>query len=323
VWTLQEAVLAKSLYVQFADGALDVREAVIALEKLSFDLSAFRMVYLEASIFYMGLKQVADSRDVGRVIFAWSHFAWRSTSRAGDDMICLATILGLNTKTLFDVPVQDRMKAFLSLQRIIPRGLLFHDGARMREKGYRWAPASMRETFTTPVRNFTDRTPCIRDETGLSVEGPGFVLFCARTPAMTYFFFLDIREDRWYILNYRRVPVLSQIEYSLPNARMGVILEDLVFQPNRAWQRIGSNGILVTIQGEKNGVLHCTYICNIKIESLDNEGVKDLNERQELIRLEKIATEAIQGGVYIPNRLDWSIETRAESRNNKQKWCVG
>ncbi|KAL1615723.1 hypothetical protein SLS54_008853 [Diplodia seriata] len=71
----------------------------------------------------------------------------RNTTKPGDETICFATFLGLDTAQLVQTPVEDRMPLLLSLLPAVPSEILFASGPRLEQKGYRWAPKSFLSPF--------------------------------------------------------------------------------------------------------------------------------------------------------------------------------
>jgi hypothetical protein len=73
----------------------------------------------------------------------------RQTSKPEDETICLGTLLAIDIQPLFCKSGQDRMKyLFQSVDRIRP-AIVFSDGPRIEEDGFRWAPLS----FLRPERH--------------------------------------------------------------------------------------------------------------------------------------------------------------------------
>ena len=68
-------------------------------------------------------------------------FTGRATSWKGDELICLATLLGLSSAAgieLQEIAVETRDVKFLSLWKNTPHGLLLCSGPIFEQPGYRW-----------------------------------------------------------------------------------------------------------------------------------------------------------------------------------------
>jgi hypothetical protein len=102
----------------------------------------------------------------------------RKTSKPEDECICLGTLLGIDFQPLFAKPGSDRMKHLFQLIDKIRPAIIFSDGPRIDQDGFRWAPSS----FLRPEKH--PREPGIhgrsmwaeRHQLGLLVNFDGFLL---------------------------------------------------------------------------------------------------------------------------------------------------
>jgi len=95
----------------------------------------------------------------------------RGTSKIEDEPVCIATILGMDTKALLEVPLEDRMKSILmNYEDIIPSGIIFGKGPRVKKLGSRWVPCS----FMCPDFNWSGKTEQITDR-GLMASYPSLI----------------------------------------------------------------------------------------------------------------------------------------------------
>ncbi|KAI5837096.1 hypothetical protein DFP73DRAFT_449680, partial [Morchella snyderi] len=170
LWTLQEAALARKLYVQTLYGphrlentenqSLGEREMAISqicfredIETLIKDrippLSTLQEEpNIETSEGDLALDPgfpffpVTSTRTAyQRLCFAVKH---RSTSKMTDEAIILATIMGLDVKDLVQVPdVDNRMAILLTKLRNIPSDIIFANVERIEHAPFRWAPRSL------------------------------------------------------------------------------------------------------------------------------------------------------------------------------------
>ena len=73
--------------------------------------------------------------------------AHRTTSRDGDEAICIATFMNIDpVPILAESSPKNRMRKLLSCLRVLSKAMLFTYGPRLQEPGFRWAP----ETFLAP-----------------------------------------------------------------------------------------------------------------------------------------------------------------------------
>lgn len=139
LWTLQEAVLAKRLLFQFADGIFPL----VSLEPLLRDpqrlLKNAALSGLAQEIHRL-LKfqrtKTLSLADVARSL------KWRSTSRASDEFPAIVSLLPVDRDMVLEAPEGQKMaELLLSLQRA-PINMPFLEGPKVRRHGFSWAPES-------------------------------------------------------------------------------------------------------------------------------------------------------------------------------------
>jgi hypothetical protein len=69
-----------------------------------------------------------------------------STSRAGDETICIATALSIDPSSLLPLLTEERMIQLLQLMPSIPMNVIFADCPRLNVSGFSWAPKSLLES---------------------------------------------------------------------------------------------------------------------------------------------------------------------------------
>jgi hypothetical protein len=122
-------------------------------------------------------EKAAIARRCFGIIEAFSASRYRTTSRIEDVYLCLANLLGWDTSDLRSVPVEQRMKLLFESQSILPQGILFVQGLRMAEPGWKWAVTGF-DDGRQPLaeRLVLDSTPGQRDKRGLTVVYPALAL---------------------------------------------------------------------------------------------------------------------------------------------------
>lgn len=143
LWTLQEALLSPNLVFRFAN-------CMVTGENLSrYALQAVRSqinpvnqtLAREASRVlhhsWSGNLESPKLGDIGRML------RLRATSKARDETLAIAGILGVDARRLLEEKPEHRMKCLLKLLKFVPSSIIFLDGARMPEIGWRWAVKSM------------------------------------------------------------------------------------------------------------------------------------------------------------------------------------
>ena len=111
-------MLAKSLYFQFSDGAMELRQAQTMFNaELLYLVHDSSLEYLPIYSYIDELWEVWKGSDSGSVLL--NHLAgglrWRSTSVAADEALCLATLAGFDMERIMDLPPEDRMRGFWDL----------------------------------------------------------------------------------------------------------------------------------------------------------------------------------------------------------------
>lgn len=72
--------------------------------------------------------------------------AHRGTSIAGDEAICIAMFMDVDTQPLLAELPENRMQKLLSLLPVLSKAILFAHGPRLSAPGFQWAP----QTFLSP-----------------------------------------------------------------------------------------------------------------------------------------------------------------------------
>lgn len=80
---------------------------------------------------------------LGAMLRAIAH---RTTSRNGDEAICIATYMNIDPTPLLAKPAEERLPHLLRSLPVLSKAMLFAHGPRCHEKGLRWAP----QTFLHP-----------------------------------------------------------------------------------------------------------------------------------------------------------------------------
>ncbi len=174
LWTLQEGLLARELYVQFKHGAVAVSE--LAAPKPVTGLISIH----EHFDFYRPLKTYVQRRFL-TTLYPESHFlalvenlSTRSVTVKTDEPICLATLLSLPLENFDPYPTMADIYRSLSS---IPRDLIFLFSQRLREPSLTWAPSSFLESqaevFHTELEN---PHPAFLSEHGLVTTAECFLL---------------------------------------------------------------------------------------------------------------------------------------------------
>ncbi|KAF9459303.1 hypothetical protein BDZ94DRAFT_1312503 [Collybia nuda] len=194
LWTLQEAALAseahgaEKLYFQMRDGPFlyhkyDPNRKVSRPVKTTTEITAEERTILNDYHIMMELgAQIPSVHMMRNMREGWSPFqvihsalAHRSTSKAEDVPVCIASLLGKDICTILSTEgVEQRMAKFYILMREIPCGVIWDTGpGKMSIRPFRWAPSSI-NACPEPQFNLKWNTG-ICDSLGLHVRYGGFV----------------------------------------------------------------------------------------------------------------------------------------------------
>ncbi|KAK2616388.1 hypothetical protein QQS21_000629 [Conoideocrella luteorostrata] len=166
LWTFQEGFLAQDLLFQFRDGPCHLDD-LWQEEPHSLWSTGGRML---AGLFKVPMSLAKTDPDPQRIfISTLSNLQWRNTSRAGDETLCIAVILGFDTLPLLEVVSRDdfvtsrdtralsetRMQVLLRLIKRFAPGIMFSSGNRLTQDGFKWAPASLLGQNSDDARNYS------------------------------------------------------------------------------------------------------------------------------------------------------------------------
>ena len=204
LWTFQEGVLAKSLFIQFADTALEFYKAFLAMiydEGPHFERHSLSGFYTEIRSRRPITGSAAPFEDLQELVMALKE---RTTTVASDEVLCLGTMMDVDMQKLLEMDPEARMKRFWSLQSADPANLIFWTGRRLKDRGYRWAPASFVDHVLDFLPAGTD--PLIqpmaqRTALGLMVKYPGVILGTFQDARIARGFWLrdEAREWRYWM----------------------------------------------------------------------------------------------------------------------------
>jgi hypothetical protein len=202
LWTLKEGVLARNLHLQFLDGVVNLADERKRSEDKVLSVtdniaSDSRQLYSDIEMLNLAIE--GSDFEPAKVINVSNALRYRSTSRPGDEAICIATFLGFYTDKVYDLPPDRRILYLLSHIPQVPRHLIFMAGRRLRDEGYRWAPASfLNRNTSTDTYSLVAGSPAPRSPAGLSVEFPGFTIKYASKRLEPVFYMLDRAARVWY-----------------------------------------------------------------------------------------------------------------------------
>ena len=172
LWTFQEGFLAQDLLFQFRNGPCLLEDIWRAEENTPQTLWSIGGRTL-AAMFTVPMSLAKTDPDPQRIfISTFTNLQWRSTTRAGDETLCVAVIMGLDPLPLLNIVsrhdfatsqdtkalLDKRMHLLLHMIRRFPPGIMFLSGIRLSQDGFKWAPASLLGQSGSHVRDHVLRS---------------------------------------------------------------------------------------------------------------------------------------------------------------------
>ena len=152
LWTLQEAFLAQNLWVQFSREAISIDRLLEEHNDMDNRVEA-RMMYAYTRNFLFSIRrkraQIPSSHKFHIQNFALGIIG-RSVTESSDEPLCLSTLLDLDKEAAASVaraPPEQRMGIvwdhWSQTTHGIPGRVIFSDGPKLPNVGYRWAPSTL------------------------------------------------------------------------------------------------------------------------------------------------------------------------------------
>ncbi|KAI0694778.1 hypothetical protein C8Q76DRAFT_573425, partial [Earliella scabrosa] len=152
IWTLQEAVLARELHFEFADG-------LFPDSRLS-DAWATSMKPVPSSLGIQNSQWSSGRHQFRQVVYLLGR---RTTSKPEDETVAVAALMDVNVSKLLDQEGADaRMRVFLTEFKTLPVDIIFGSqisSARLPFPGFRWAPRTLTNTVTGAWTGLAQCTP--------------------------------------------------------------------------------------------------------------------------------------------------------------------
>ncbi|KAK1753882.1 hypothetical protein QBC47DRAFT_385136 [Echria macrotheca] len=299
LWTLQEGVLAKTLFFQFIDGVYDIDEGITRLSMTADPV--VRWTILPALS-----ERIHEIRSFSRIRNAplWEKLdalrgslSTRSTSVETDEALCLSTLMGMDKASSLQVikaPPHDRMKVFWSLIKEPPRSIIFNDLPRLSAPCFRWAPRSFLGCRYMPTANRFERPTVQNTPGGVQFQASGLMWTTGSHPITNVLHLIGHDEVVYqmrfsldglpttthdvttvFVDDHVRDPQASADDVSSQEAvdlfkLYGVSTLCFIFDnveppstiPNNSHRQDLRGGILAIFQILANGVVHVSRVCS-------------------------------------------------------------
>ena len=201
LWTLQEGVLARSLWFQFHDqaeeiavlntrlfheGTKDIRVMMIYQDLLS-QFQWLKMLNAKSVADPSGKDTESGERKVVSLTTLDYGLQHRAVSVAADEALCIATLLKLSLEEIQAVPedAEDRMCKLWKLIAVkyggIPQKILYLGYPRLPTAGFRWAPRTLLHEGIVyrgrqRILSWADPNLGQPDQNGLLVKCQGYII---------------------------------------------------------------------------------------------------------------------------------------------------
>ena len=198
LWTLQEARLARTIWIQFKDRAIELDMLMAYLSQLGIADLAFLPFALVMHLQYVtlrpsfpfGLGVEAPPKPAATILRELDvGLQHRSTTVAADEPLCIGNLLDLPAEEILNVPATAAARMGKVWELIaakhggIPQQIIGFEQPRLTEKGKRWAPRSLLvmkegelDSSGTRYQRWTDPVLGIPSADGLLVKFPGIRL---------------------------------------------------------------------------------------------------------------------------------------------------
>jgi len=185
LWTLQEAFLAKNLWVQFSRAAIIIDQLLIEHNKIDERVEALMMYNFTRNFVFTIRRRraVKPSSHTFHIHTLALGILGRSVTEPSDEALCVSTILGLdrgNAASVARAPPEQRMKIlwdhWSKSTHGIPGRIIFSDSPKLSDAGYRWAPSTLLRGNMPSIFIPEGLGTGVLCTSGLKVQFPGILL---------------------------------------------------------------------------------------------------------------------------------------------------
>ncbi len=193
----------------------------------------------------------------------------RSTSKSGDEAICIGSLLDLDVGLLARTPSTQRMKVFYLMLGKIPAYVMFGLVPRLPDHGFRWGPASYLALSKQRINLSVNKTLAFPTASGLLAQYPGFLL-----PRRGY---LGRESDIKLVtaggIPYRVTMVDSRIDpedrsvEAYPVGDYAIVLSDMPTQGRRN----GVPAVFAAVDKWEDGRIFCRFCRVVQVEKVQDQ----------------------------------------------------
>ena len=221
LWTLQEAILAEDLHIQFQDDTVSVKELEEGRDEARDDIDhPYHHLWKAGQPFSHAVWRLRQPNEEYRVQRTWEAVQFRVVTDPIDETIILANVLRLDVTRLeqigdiskkiaqesHDAVADKRMKIFLDMldehpDLGIPSGIIFLPAPKLPIDGYGWAPKTWltKQARSSPLMRPLRQGGSVMKK-GFLVEFPGLILHCPHQSLENEIFWVPVQQGlhKWY-----------------------------------------------------------------------------------------------------------------------------
>ncbi|UKZ51105.1 hypothetical protein TrVGV298_004860 [Trichoderma virens] len=182
LWTLQEGALTKSLYIQFADKAVNSYALLVKLYAAGNVDARYMRIWQDVMSAYNELQGLLNGIEgltikQSPLLNLQRALQFRTVSVPSDEPLCISTLMGLDTKYIAAAPdAETRMARAWELMNkslgSLPTRVIFYADEVLSIPGWRWAPRSLLgSSVKDPVLSIDERVLRLAGD-GLAVPTP-------------------------------------------------------------------------------------------------------------------------------------------------------
>lgn len=292
LWTLQEGRLAKKVWFQFADTAIDVHSIHdVIYPNLDYSRVPSKIEDWMNKELYVLLRVVWNNYQT-TIRHAYLALRSRSVSVPTDEALCLFNFMDKDLTQVTTVsPVQRMVVFWRSFERVSRSFVFSQASSKMSQKGLHWAPSSLLG-FQSRWMGVPHEPYAIPTDIGLQVALPGFVFHQGIVKRMNEFGYKEgssvfpDEDGAWYGMTIDK-PWRQESGFSGTSHQLAVVLahELRSAKPGSlslGWERKSSSfpspdysdGVLVSVVRTEGEITYVTAHNHVKVQIL-GEGFRN------------------------------------------------
>ena len=126
-WTLQDGGLARSLFIQFANGPVRVETMIQRLVARTTGSESYNVILMQSCMILQYVQKCGEESDA-LLVLVHRILEDRSTSKPVDKKICLATMLRCDMPRVMEAKGQSRAQRVYEQFKLIPSSFFWHRG---------------------------------------------------------------------------------------------------------------------------------------------------------------------------------------------------